>query len=121
MVQLTEHAQRHIAATLELLRSLSERTIVLIVLGLGLASGLASLVVYDVSGYGTAMLLLWLVGLFTLAFLFRVRSAALPRIARIDLVAGGALMLAFVPLYLVRLYNWPVHVTTDEPTIMGVS
>src|SRR2546426_8044271 len=117
MVQLTEHAQRHIAATLELMRGLSERTIVLIVLGLGLVSGLASLVVYDVSGYGTAMLLLWLVGLFTLAFLFRVRSAALPRIARIDLVAGGGLMLAVLPPYLGRLYHLPLPVTADESQI----
>jgi len=118
---VTEQAERYFAATVELLRGLSERTIVLGVLAIGVVFGAASLVVYDTSGYGTGMLLLWLTGLFTLAFLFRVRSLPLPRIARADLVAGAALMLAFAPLYLLRIYDWPVQVTTDEPTIMGVS
>ena len=36
-------------------------------------------------------------------------------------MAGVALFVVFAPLYLAHLYEWPVQVITDEPTVMGVS
>jgi hypothetical protein len=98
-----------------------ERWVVGGVVTAGIAAGFASLVVYDVSGYGRGMLLLWLIGVCTLAFLFRVRARPLPRIARLDLLLGAALMLLFAPLYLARVYQWPVQVSTDEGAVMNVA
>lgn len=86
------------------------------VLGAGL--GLASIVVYAAAGYSRVMLLLWLVGLATLALFFRSRSARLPRVAALDLVVSAGLVVAFVPLYLVGVYSWPVQVNSDEVAIM---
>jgi 4-amino-4-deoxy-L-arabinose transferase-like glycosyltransferase len=88
---------------------------------LGLALGLASIVVYAIWGYDWKMLLLWLVGLIALGASFFSRSPRLPRFERLDLLAPVGLALLFAPLYLARLYDWPVQVTTDEPTIMDVS
>lgn len=67
------------------------------------------------------MLVLWLAGLLALALACWRESPALPRISLRDVVAAGALIVVFAPLYLAHLYDWPVQVITDEPTIMGVS
>jgi 4-amino-4-deoxy-L-arabinose transferase-like glycosyltransferase len=67
------------------------------------------------------MLVLWLIGLIALGLACWKESPALPRISLGDVVAAGALIVVFAPLYLAHLYNWPVQVITDEPTIMGVS
>jgi Dolichyl-phosphate-mannose-protein mannosyltransferase len=90
-------------------------------LGAGAALGLSSLVVYKTSGYGTAMLVLWLAALATLAVSFWSLSTALPRIAASDVATAGLLMVAFVPLYLVKIYSWPVQVSSDEQAILIVS
>jgi hypothetical protein len=90
-------------------------------LTLGAGAGLASLVLYGVSGYSRSMLLLWLAGLVGLSFFFWSRSQVLPRIARGDLLASVGVALVFAPLYLLALYRWPVQVSSDEVTIIGVA
>jgi hypothetical protein len=90
-------------------------------LGLGLASGLGSLAVYDRSGYGHGMLWLWLASLAMLGMSFGARSTAIPRIARLDLAMPAALALFFSPLYLLELYRWPVQVSSDEIGVMSAS
>jgi len=91
------------------------------VLVLGLGLGLASIVVYAAGGYDRTMLLLWFGGLIALGAFFFSVSGRIPRFERLDLLAPAGLALLFAPLYLARLYDWPVQVTTDEPTIMDVS
>jgi 4-amino-4-deoxy-L-arabinose transferase-like glycosyltransferase len=90
-------------------------------IGIGLALGVGSLVAYDSGGTSTGMLLLWLAALLTLGATFWSMSSALPRIAVRDLAATGLLMLAFVPLYLLAVYRWPVQVSSDEIAIMDAS
>jgi 4-amino-4-deoxy-L-arabinose transferase-like glycosyltransferase len=92
-----------------------------LVLGAGAALGAISLVVYGTAGYSTTMLVLWLAALVMLGLFFWSISAALPRIAVSDLVTAGLLMVAFVPLYLVAIYRWPVQVSSDEQAILQVS
>ena len=87
----------------------------------GLALGALSLVVYQRTGYSTWMLLIWLAGLVALGLYYWRESGALPRISRGDALAGVALLVVFAPLYLARLYDWPVQISSDEPTIMDVS
>ena len=87
----------------------------------GLVLGALSLVVYQLTGYSVWMLLLWLAGLFALGLYYRRESPSLPRISRGDVLAGVALFVVFAPLYLARLFEWPVQIITDEPTIMVVS
>lgn len=93
----------------------------LVVLGLGLLLGLASIVLYAVNGYDWMMLVLWLAALIALGASFLNMSGRLPRFERADLLASAGLAVLFAPLYLANLYEWPVQVTTDEPTIMDVS
>jgi hypothetical protein len=93
----------------------------MVLLGTGALLGAASLAVYGLDGYSRGMLLLWLAGLIALGLSCWKESPALPRSSLRDVVAAGALIAVFAPLYLAHLYNWPVQVTTDEPTIMGVS
>lgn len=90
-------------------------------LGVGLALGLASIVLYAASGYHWTMLLLWLGGLIAMGAYFFELSGRFPRFERGDVLASAGLALVFAPLYLIHLYDWPVQVTTDEPTIMDVS
>jgi hypothetical protein len=90
-------------------------------LAIGAGAGLASLVLYGVSGYSRSMLLLWLAGLLGLSFFFWSRSRVLPRITRGDVLASVAVALVFAPLYLLALYRWPVQVSSDEVTIIGVA
>lgn len=90
-------------------------------LGLGLASGIVSIILYDRSGYGHGMLALWLVGLVGLAIAFASRSRVWPRIAPVDVVLPGLVLAALSPLYLLALYRWPVQVSSDEGAIMDTS
>lgn len=90
-----------------------------LVTGVGL--GALSLVIYQLAGFSVWMLLVWLAGLFALGLYFWRESSSLPRIRRADVLAGVALLVVFAPLYLARVYEWPVQIITDEPTIMIVS
>jgi hypothetical protein len=90
-------------------------------LAAGVALGALSLVVYQLAGYSGWMLLVWLAGLFAFGLYYWRESSSLPRISRSDLLAGVALFVLFAPLYLAHLYEWPVQVISDEPTIMDVS
>jgi hypothetical protein len=93
---------------------LAPRRVSDLALWLGLAGGLASLVVYDRSGYGHGMLALWLLGLAALVAFFASRSRSFPRIELLDLVLPAALIAALSPLYVAALYRWPVQVNSDE-------
>jgi 4-amino-4-deoxy-L-arabinose transferase-like glycosyltransferase len=93
----------------------------LVLLGTGVLLGAVSLAVYGRDGYSRGMLLVWLAGLVTLGLYFWKESSALPRLALRDVVAAGALVALFAPLYVAHLYDWPVQVISDEPTIMDVS
>lgn len=90
-------------------------------LWIGLASGLASIVVYGRSGYSHGMLLLWLTSLVLLAAFFASRSRAMPRIALLDVAWLGGLLAVISPLYVAALYRWPVQVSSDEVAVMEVS
>jgi hypothetical protein len=92
-----------------------------VLLGTGALVGALSLVIYHLDGYSRGMLLVWLAGLIGLGLYCWKESPALPRISLGDWVAAAALVAIFVPLYVVHLYAWPVQVSSDEPTIMGVS
>jgi hypothetical protein len=85
---------------------------------LGVGLGIAAIATYASVGYSHFVLVLWLGGLITLALHFGTRSAALPRIARPDLLVVSGLTAAFIPLYTIRLYSWPVQVNSDEVAIM---
>ena len=87
----------------------------------GLVLGALSLLVYELTGFSPWMLLIWLAGIFAFGLHYWRESPSLPRIARPDVLAGVALFVAFAPLYLARIYEWPVQIITDEPTIMDVS
>lgn len=87
----------------------------------GLVLGALSLAVYRRTGYSIWMLLIWLAGLAALGLYYWRESGALPRISRGDVLAGVALLVVFAPLYLARLYEWPVQISSDESTIMDVS
>jgi hypothetical protein len=85
---------------------------------LGLAPGIAAIATYASAGYSHLVLLLWLGGLITLALYFGTRSTDMPRIARLDFLVAGGLTAAFIPLYAIGLYSWPVQVGSDEVAIM---
>jgi len=87
----------------------------------GVVLGALSLAVYEFTGYSGWMLLVWLAGVFALGLYYWRESSSLPRISSRDVLAGVALFVVFAPLYLAHLYEWPVQVISDEPTIMGVS
>jgi hypothetical protein len=89
------------------------------VVGLGLAA--AGLISYATEGYDRLMLVFWLAGLLVLAAYFLTVSRPLPRVARFDLVAPPALALLFAPLYLARIYEWPVQVSSDEVAIIDTA
>ena len=90
-------------------------------LPLGLLLGLASILVYITTGYGTSMLALWVASFVTLTVYFWSRSAPAPRFPRREVVVPPALMLAFAPLYLALVHRWPVQVSSDETAIMDVA
>lgn len=90
-------------------------------LPLGLLLGLASLLVYVTTGYGTSMLALWVASLVVLVVYFWSRSAPAPRFPRREAIVPPALMVAFAPLYLAAVHRWPVQVSSDEVAIMDVA
>jgi 4-amino-4-deoxy-L-arabinose transferase-like glycosyltransferase len=92
-----------------------------VLLWVGALLGAASLAVYNHGGYSRGMLLVWLAAVVTLGLYCWKESAALPWISLGDFAAAVGLALVFVPLYVVHLYDWPVQVSSDEPTIMDVS
>lgn len=89
--------------------------------GLGLAVGALSLVIYISSGYSHRMLWLWLAGLVVAAIGFGLRARVWPRIAALDVGLTAAAAAVCSPLYLIALYRWPVQVSSDEIAVMGVA
>jgi hypothetical protein len=100
---------------------LSKQTLFRWALAAGATCGLVSLVRYHEKGYSDGMLLLWLAGLAGLSVFLWSKSVALPRIARLDVLASAGLAVVFAPLYLISLYEKPVQVSSDEVAIIGVS
>jgi hypothetical protein len=84
----------------------------------GIAVGVATIVSYGVHGYSSWIAWLWLAAILVILAHLRVTSGPLGRPSRWDLAAPGLLVLAFSPLYLLRLTAWPVQVNSDEVTIM---
>jgi Dolichyl-phosphate-mannose-protein mannosyltransferase len=89
--------------------------------GVGVVSGLGSVIAYGVGGWSTAVGLVWLGAVLVLALAFLRRSERLARPAVLDLLAPVALVAAFAPLYALKLHAWPVQVGSDEVAIMTVS
>jgi 4-amino-4-deoxy-L-arabinose transferase-like glycosyltransferase len=92
-----------------------------IVLFLGLGAALASIALYAAAGYGLPMLGLWLIAVALLAAHFAAVSEKPGRLAVHDVIAPPALVLAFAPLYLLRLGSVPTQVNSDEVVIMTVA
>jgi hypothetical protein len=88
------------------------------VLVLGVGLGFSSLALYAAAGYGRGVVVLWLAALATLSTGFWAASERLPRVATADLLVTAGLVLGFAPLYLARVYAWPVQVNSDEVSIM---
>ena len=87
-------------------------------LAIGVVLGVTSIVLYATMGYTVVTGLSWIASLVILALVFESRSRRLPRIATSDLVAPTLIALALAPLYLVKVYDWPVQVGSDEISIM---
>jgi hypothetical protein len=85
---------------------------------LGAALGVASVVLYAVSGFGLAVGLLWLDALALVGGVLLVTSERIPRPGWADVIAPIALMVAFAPLYVWRVATLPVQVNSDEVAIM---
>jgi hypothetical protein len=100
---------------------LTSRSAQVLGLWVGIACAVASIAVYERSGYSHRMLVLWLAGLVVLAAFFASRSRALPKIALLDLALPAGLLALVSPLYVAALYRWPVQVNSDEVAVMGVS
>jgi 4-amino-4-deoxy-L-arabinose transferase-like glycosyltransferase len=83
--------------------------------GLGALLAIASVVIYAANGFGLGVGLLWLAALVLVGAAF---FEPIPRPARIDVIAPVVLMLAFAPLYLIRIASLPVQVNSDEVAIM---
>jgi hypothetical protein len=84
----------------------------------GVALGVTSIALYAADGYTAVMRLSWVAALGTLAVAFERMSPRLPRVAVLDLVAPALVVALLAPLYLVKLYDWPVQVGSDEISIM---
>ena len=100
---------------------LSRRHLQALALGLGVVSGVASIVVYDRSGYSRTMLYLWIVGLVALTAFFASRSTSLPHIELLDVLSPAIAVAVLSPLYILALYRWPVQVSSDEIAVMGTA
>jgi hypothetical protein len=85
------------------------------VAGLGALIWIVSLMLYAADGFGLAVGLLWLISLVLVGAALYVQLAY-P--ARVDLLAPLGLMLAFAPLYVIRVASLPVQVNSDEVAIM---
>src|ERR671937_114535 len=75
--------------------------------GLGVLLWVVSLALYAADGFGLAVGLLWVAGLLLAGAALAER---IPLPARVDLIAPLLLMLAFAPLYLIRIASLPVQV-----------
>ena len=75
-------------------------------LGSGLALGALGLLRYKTSGYGDAMLILWLASLLVLGLYFGSKATSWPRPALADVGISAGLGLVFAPLYLIALYEF---------------
>ena len=106
---------------LGLRRRLSTRILERAWLASGLALGGAALIRYERSGYGDAMLFLWLACIAVLGSFFWSRSKSLPRPALFDVAISGGLAVLFAPLYLIRLWEWPVQINSDEVVVADVA
>ncbi len=106
---------------LGLRRRLSTRFLERAWLASGLALGAAALIWYDRSGYGDAMLVLWLACIAVLGSFFWSISKSLPKPALFDVGIAGGLVLLFAPLYLIRLWEWPVQINSDEVVVADVA
>jgi 4-amino-4-deoxy-L-arabinose transferase-like glycosyltransferase len=82
---------------------------------LGALLAVVSVSLYVADGFGLAVGLLWLAALVLAGAAF---FKPIPRPARIDLLAPLALILAFAPLYIIRVASLPVQVNSDEVAIM---
>jgi 4-amino-4-deoxy-L-arabinose transferase-like glycosyltransferase len=82
---------------------------------LGALLGIASVALYAADGFGLAVALLWLAAL---ALVGVALFEPVPRPSRLDLLAPLGLILAFAPLYLIRIASLPVQVNSDEVAIM---
>lgn len=87
----------------------------------GLALGAAALLRYDRSGYGDAMLFLWLACLAVLGLYFGSRAKSWPKPALADVGISAGLAVLFAPLYLIALYQWPVQLNSDEVVVSDVA
>ena len=87
-------------------------------LTVGVVLGVVSVVLYATTGYTVVTGVSWIASFVILALVFRSRSRRLPRIATADLVAPTLVALALSPLYVVKVYDWPVQVGSDEISIM---
>jgi 4-amino-4-deoxy-L-arabinose transferase-like glycosyltransferase len=76
----------------------------------------ASVVIYAGNGFSTAVGLLWLAALVLGGIAL---YEPIERPARIDLLVPPLLMLAFAPLYVIRIASLPVQVNSDEVAIMS--
>jgi len=85
----------------------------------GAAVGVASVVSYGVHGYSSWTAWLWLAALVVISTHLFVTSGRLGRPQWPDLAAPFALIAVFGPLYLLRLAEWPVQVSSDEVAIMS--
>ena len=85
------------------------------VAGLGALIWIVSLMLYAADGFGLGVGLLWLISLVLVGAALYVQLA-FP--ARVDLLAPLGLMLAFAPLYVIRVASLPVQVNSDEVAIM---
>ncbi|HEY6149241.1 MAG TPA: phospholipid carrier-dependent glycosyltransferase, partial [Gaiellaceae bacterium] len=82
---------------------------------LGAVLAVVSVALYAADGFGLAVGLLWLAALFLVGAAF---FRPIPRPARVDLLAPVGLILAFAPLYIIRIASLPVQVNSDEVAIM---
>jgi hypothetical protein len=89
---------------------------VMAIVGVGL--GLAALALYAADGYDRRMLIIWAAAIVLLGGYFISVSHSLPRPARLDVIIPPALALLFAPLYLFRIYEWPVQVSSDEVAVI---
>lgn len=89
------------------------------VIGLGL--GLGALMLYANHGYDRRMLVIWTAAIVMLAVYFVTISPSLPRPRLVDVLAPPALALVFAPLYLARIYEWPVQVSSDEVAVIDTA
>jgi Dolichyl-phosphate-mannose-protein mannosyltransferase len=86
---------------------------------LGAVVAVASVISYGVHGYRGWIAYLWLGGLVLISAHLFVTSCRLGRPDWPDVLAPFALFAVFSPLYLLRIAEWPVQVSSDEVAIMS--